>query len=342
MPKINTYDTFTIPAAGGVKTFDCSLSKNIYEINCTGGAINLLAGQIITASGTPIRGSEFVFMYAGGVTSNAAVGSVSFMGVNLTDAQALQPLIISAYWNGSIWDVKIILDDNGTKVISGAELVDGSVPNIALTNNTITLAKLANVTRGWIVGGVTGAAPSAIQANASGQILIGDGTDIISRAVTGDITIGSTGVTAIGAGKVTAAMLNFTVATYLEATLTLTSGQIKALNGSPLTIVAGPGSGKYIEAISASAAMTFVSAAYATNTTLQIICESADVAQLQNTSMLISTITKNTKFIDVAAATAGQTQIITGAGLQVKVATGNPATGDSTMVVKVLYRIVTI
>jgi hypothetical protein len=41
----------------------------------------------------------------------------------------------------------------------------------------------------------------------SGQIGIGDGTDFKSVAVSGDITISSAGVTAIGSGKVTSAML---------------------------------------------------------------------------------------------------------------------------------------
>lgn len=44
-------------------------------------------------------------------------------------------------------------------------------------------------------------------AKTSGQLLIGDGTDIKSVAVTGDISITAAGLTAIGAGKVTNAML---------------------------------------------------------------------------------------------------------------------------------------
>lgn len=126
------------------------------------------------------------------------------------------------------------------------------------------------------------------------------------------------------------------------ASLTIATASVLTLNGTPITIVASPGAGKYIEVVSASATMTFNSAAYATNTNLQLICAGADVAQVTNPTILIATVTKNTKFVDGQTPTAGQTQIIADTALQVKVATGNPATGDSDIKVKVSYRIVTI
>lgn len=46
-----------------------------------------------------------------------------------------------------------------------------------------------------------------VAAKTSGQILVGDGTDIVSVAVSGDVTLSSAGVTAIGTAKVTNAML---------------------------------------------------------------------------------------------------------------------------------------
>lgn len=126
------------------------------------------------------------------------------------------------------------------------------------------------------------------------------------------------------------------------AEIKITTAQILALNSTPITIVAAPGASKYIEVVSASANMTYVSAAYATNTTLQLINTGADVPQVTNTTILISTTSKNTKFIDGQTPTAGQTQIITNTALQVKVGTGNPTAGDSDITVYVLYRIITI
>jgi hypothetical protein len=51
------------------------------------------------------------------------------------------------------------------------------------------------------------AAWERLAAATSAQILVGDGTDVVSVAVSGDLTISSAGVTTIGAGKVTATML---------------------------------------------------------------------------------------------------------------------------------------
>jgi hypothetical protein len=128
-----------------------------------------------------------------------------------------------------------------------------------------------------------------------------------------------------------------------KASLTITSAKILTLNGTPLTIVSATGAGTYIEAISASASMTYGTTPYATNTTLQIINDGADNAQLINASALIGTVTKNTKFYtNNSIPTAGQTQIITNTALQVNVLTGNPTAGDSDITVHVFYRIITL
>jgi hypothetical protein len=129
---------------------------------------------------------------------------------------------------------------------------------------------------------------------------------------------------------------------YYEASLTLSSADILAGNTTPITIVANPGSGLRIEVVEASAAVTFLTAAYATNTVMQLINTGADVAQLENTSALISTVSKIVNFVPATAATAGQTQILSNTALLIKVKTGNPITGAGSIKVNVLYRIVTV
>ncbi len=223
-----------------------------------------------------------------------------------------------------------------------ASLINLSVPTAALAAKAVTLAKTDDITRGNIIVGGIANAPTSTSFKTSGAILIGDGTDAKSIVPTGDVTITSAGVTAIGAGKVTAAMLNFTIPTYLEASLTIPTASVLVLNGTPLTIVAAPGSGKYIEVISASVNMTYKSIAYATNTIVQLINTGADIAQIEESYILPATVSKNTKFNSSLSVAAGQTQIITNTALQVKVKTGNPTAGDSDIIVKVLYRIITI
>jgi hypothetical protein len=76
-----------------------------------------------------------------------------------------------------------------------------------ILDDNVTNAKLANMTRGTIKVGGAADAPTDLDAKGSGKILIGDGTDITSATVSGDITISATGVTAIGAVKVLKAMI---------------------------------------------------------------------------------------------------------------------------------------
>lgn len=345
MSTLKSYEVYNIPAAGATKSFDVIDTTNNYEINATGGAVVLLADMNFTTTGTPLKGMMFKFIYSGGVTSNTAGGfTVNFFGTALTDAQALIELIVEAYYNGTTWQVMIFADDQtGLAAINGADIVPLSIQTASIAAEAITLPKIAPLAaRGYLTRAGVAGASEGFNAVTAGSIVMGNGTDVVSQAITGAISLSGGGVATIPAAYITPAMLNFTIVDNLEATLTISAAQMLLLNTTPLTIIAAPGAGKYIEVISASAAMTFVSAAYATNTTLQLIQESSQTAQMENTGMLISTITKNTRFIDSAAAAAGNTQITTNAGLQVKIATGNPTLGDSIVKVKVVYRIVTI
>lgn len=146
MPKIQTYDIYTIVAAGATKTYVSTDVIDIYEINASGGTITLLADMIFSYSGTPDIGCEFKFQYSGGITQNLEGGiSVSFFGTNLTNAQALSPLIILAYWNGITWEITIIKDtvNNVTSVTTfgstpntnGLSITSGGVLNMQPANN---------------------------------------------------------------------------------------------------------------------------------------------------------------------------------------------------------------
>lgn len=342
MSKIKTYRTITILAAGTTTSLPVGDAVDIYDIKANGGSVTLLGSVTITASGSPEIGHTFNFLIGGGFTLGA--NTFTIFGQTLTTAQCLYKQKIFCYYNGSSWDVYIDSDDSdATDDINGADIVALSIPTAAIATQAITLPKIANAAaRGSILTSGVNGAWQTLPAITTGQILVSNGTDPLMTTVSGDVTISGTGVTTIGAGKVTQAMLAYTPQEYLQASLTIPTASVLTLNATPLTIVAAPGAGKYIEVISASSSITFVSAAYAANTTLQLICTGADVAQLQDTSVLISTVTKNTKFREVTPATAGQTQIITNTALQVKVGTGNPTTGDSNIIVKVIYRIVTI
>ena len=78
---------------------------------------------------------------------------------------------------------------------------------MTIADDAVTTAKLANITRGSILVGGASDAPTAYDAKTDGQILVGDGTDITSVAVSGDVTLDNTGAVTIADDAVTTAKL---------------------------------------------------------------------------------------------------------------------------------------
>mgnify|MGYP003653824338 CR=1 FL=1 len=127
------------------------------------------------------------------------------------------------------------------------------------------------------------------------------------------------------------------------ASLSIPTASVLTLFATPLEIVAAPSSGYAIQVVSASCLITYNSVAYATNTRLQLITDTASVGQTQGTSTILAATTTRTSHINnTIEPTAGQTQIIAAKSLKVQVMTGNPTAGNSDIKVYVLYRIITL
>jgi hypothetical protein len=69
-----------------------------------------------------------------------------------------------------------------------------------LQDDSVTLDKLADITQGSIIVGGASNAPTLLGANDSGKILVGDGTDLKSVAVSGDATLANTGAVTLVSG----------------------------------------------------------------------------------------------------------------------------------------------
>lgn len=175
-----------------------------------------------------------------------------------------------------------------------------------------------------------------------------------SPAFTGTPTLptGSIGTTQTAGNSTTALATTAFVTTALagvvnifEASLSLTSAQILALFTTPIQIVAAPGAGKYIEWMSCSSTITFVTTAYATNLNIILISEGSAAGSYVGTEQLSlpATATRTVKIKhDNAVSSTSALQIITNAALQVSVLTGNPTAGDGSIKLRIIYRIVTI
>ncbi len=332
-----------IVAAGG--TITIPVSDAIEVIECyTSGAVVLVANVNLTYSGTPRAGQTmWVLLNTTNLTIGANTVTVFGEVIDSTLIEDLDYLWIKAIYSTASgkFIVTVFPNFDGTTFIQSSHIKNENVTTAKIKDANVTHAKLQAFTaRGYLLRGGAAGTPEEFNAVTSGQLVMGNGTDVTSIAMSGDVTINGSGVTTIGAGKVTPSMLSFSLESYLYTSLSLTSVQILALNTTPQTIIAAPGSGKWIEIISATTDMNFDTAAYATNTTLQIINEGSAVAQLQDTSALIATVDKVTKFQDVTPATAGQTQITKNSAVQLKVATGDPTAGSGTLTVHVIYRIV--
>ena len=118
-----------------------------------------------------------------------------------------------------------VFSDNGTeKKITFSNLEDAIFGNVSsdvtiaaggaatIANDAVDNNKLANITRGSIKVGGGSNAPTDLDAKTDGQILVGDGTDINSVAVSGDVALANNGAVTIQANAVEGSMLNSNVA----------------------------------------------------------------------------------------------------------------------------------
>jgi len=86
---------------------------------------------------------------------------------------------------------------------------------VTIANDAVDNDKLANITRGSIKVGGAANAPTDLDAKTSGQILVGDGTDLVSVAVSGDIALAANGAMTIQANSV--ALSSDTTGDYVES-----------------------------------------------------------------------------------------------------------------------------
>lgn len=140
--------------------------------------------------------------------------------------------------------VLTIVDDDGA-VTADIIATPGSIGTAELADDAVTNDKLDNIARGSVKVGGAADAPTDLDASTSGQILVGDGTDIASVAVSGDISLSSAGVTAVVAADLETATLTNIADTELligtgagTANFAVMSGDATLSNAGALTIAA--------------------------------------------------------------------------------------------------------
>lgn len=85
--------------------------------------------------------------------------------------------------------------------VTADKLASDAVVTASIVDDAVTLAKMANITRGSIIVGGAANAPTLLDANDSGKILIGDGTDLKSVAISGDATLAADGTLTVASSR---------------------------------------------------------------------------------------------------------------------------------------------
>ena len=127
----------------------------------------------------------------------------------------------------------------------------------------------------------------------------------------------------------------------LYTKVSLTTGQILALNTTPIDLVAAPGAGKVTIIDFIVLSLTFNSIVYATNTVLQLVYDTGVAYTFDsNTTLLASADAIFTRHVgDDVEPAAGYLQ---NKKVSITVGTGDPTAGDSAMDVYTFYQILTL
>jgi len=124
------------------------------------------------------------------------------------------------------------------------------------------------------------------------------------------------------------------------AEVVVSTAELLALFTTPKTLVAAPGAGYVLEFISAVLILDYVSAAYATRGDLSVANETG--TEVSNDVTLANLLAKTADtIIRLSPLNTDDTgvPILENEALELICATGNPATGDSPLRVKVAYRV---
>ena len=136
----------------------------------------------------------------------AADGAFSFTAP--TGADEISQIVgVVVTKHASTGSIKFFPGYPAIRKIGTSSLQDDAVTTDKIVDNAVTNDKLANIARGSIKIGGASDALIDLDAKTNAQILIGDGTDLKSVAVSGDVTIDNTGAVTIANNAVEEVMI---------------------------------------------------------------------------------------------------------------------------------------
>jgi hypothetical protein len=175
----------------------------------------------------------------------------------------------------------------------------------------------------------------SLVAKTSGSIVLGDGTDVISAAMSGDATISAAGVITL-----TETLVKYATASIASADITGTSaGQLGHANG--YEVVAAPGAGKVIEFVSGVVILDYATAAYTGGGDVTFNYAAGGGAVSAAVSYANSIGASADKVAVVGYAAPANNQLVANAAINLVVASAptQPGTAAGVIRTKVTYRV---
>lgn len=289
-----------------------------------GDALNVATG--VTPSGDITLTNAGVFGIAAGAIVNADVNASAAIAYSKLAALPSAQILVGSAGNvptAVAMSGDVVITNTGVTSIQALSIVNADISATA----AIDFSKLAPLT--------------------STNILVGSAGNVAtSVAVTGDVTIGNTGVTAIGANKVLSSMASPLLVKY--ATVAVTAAEFNGMYAAPKLLLAAGGANTLIVLERAALVMTFVSAAFAAGGVVSIQYDStangagvaasnsqaaADFFAAASTTFMMNGVSGNT--VAIAPFTTSVNK-----GLYLSNVSGAFTTGDNTFVVHLWYKII--
>ena len=196
----------TVTSAGGTYTVDVeTLTDGLYIVP-NSPPLTLVANIAVNFSGTP-SDQQVILVGWGHYDLNG--NTITINGISLTDTQALSGGSYEFTYISGTWLSAYFVN------LNDVDKVDANV----LTDNSLTLSKLGK--------------------QSAGKVLMWNATtDPTATAITGDVTVTSSGVTAISAGVIVNADVNASAAIALSKLAALTASKVAVTDGSGIITTA--------------------------------------------------------------------------------------------------------
>lgn len=233
--QAGTFKYYRVQNAGGATLIaPVNLPNTIFVY--ASGSVTLANDFSINISSLPPVGTRFkVYVQVNSVTPNGH--DIIIFGQTLTS---------SSYLYYTCYEFSVVNDHTGTAVLyynqapadftntqflNGQAIIDGTLPYSAL-DGAVPIANIDTTGRGRIWYGNSLNATSTLYAAGNGKILIGDGSDINSKSITGDITLTSAGVVNIDSGTIVDTMIKTGAAIQRQKIAAGTASQVLVNNAS--------------------------------------------------------------------------------------------------------------